>query len=340
MSNPKVILLQGQFKFSPKLTNQQVNDNKKYHHYTDFDLSIDTITCNSFLKIFQNEDIAFKDLKYIIQTFRGHKFRYHGMILGLLEENNKFKKVKFFIKNGVVKHEDCQFRLVKQGTPRGPYNKKQSTAPPPSPPPQNSKYVPRLSQSSFDTLDDNTEVDDAIILAYVNHHLNQQTDNRKIAFETNYIVECLRQKRFKDILQWQDFKGKKLDYYDYIMFPIHRGKQNIGGHWLLCIIDMRKAEIKIYDSMQAGYQYNVYAKLIKDFLNYAGITKEFKTTYLKGPKQATGTVDCGVFVSEYAKRFILNERQSFTQKNIHQIRINMKNLLKPYIYVSKPKPKK
>ena len=65
MSNPKVILLQGQFKFSPKLTNAQLNDN---YHYTDFDLSINTITCNSFLKIFRNEDVAFRDVKHIIQS--------------------------------------------------------------------------------------------------------------------------------------------------------------------------------------------------------------------------------------------------------------------------------
>ena len=382
MSNPKVILLQGQFKFSPKLTNQQVNDNKKYHHYTNFILNVDTITCNSFLKMFQNENIAFGDVNYIIRRFRGKKFKYHGEILGLLEDNNKFKKVKFFIKNGKINHENCEFRLVKQGKPRGPYNKNQQPPAPPAPPapapprvekkdsftqteksissqkqrvqkadastqtgtepkpkpkpepePRPIKHITKIAPKSFRTLDDDKMLDDAVISSYVNIHLNKQKDNRKIAFESNYILNLLQQNRYNEILLWKDFRDKGLEYYDYIMFPLKRGSQDKGGHWILCIIDMKNDKIKIYDSLQSGSTYTDFINLIKEFLQNSNITRNFSTVYLKGPKQETGT-DCGVFVSEYAKRFILNEPIDFKQSDIPQIRNNMKNIVKPLLKAS------
>lgn len=349
MSKAKVILLQGKLGFKPKLVGDQV---LRFRNNANWDFQNNKIELKHPVGPFNDEKQAFKGIYDFLNNMRPVRFTFSGEILGLLFENDKYTKYKFMIiknekdRTDELKHEKCEFRIVKPrgGQPPPPPPQKK---PPPSPPPppsqpqqKNSKYIPKLTPLSFDTLDDNNELDDAIVQAYINIHLNQQKDNRKIAFETNYIMECLKQKRFKDILEWQDFKDNKIKDYDYIMFPIHRGGANIGGHWILCIIDMRKAQVKIYDSMQAGYQYPIDVFLIKEFLKYAGITNEFKTVYIKGPKQAGGTVDCGVFVSEYAKRFILNQRQSFTQKNIHQIRINMKNLLKPYIYISKPKPKK
>lgn len=117
---PKIILLQGDFKFRPKLTDQQINEYKRDHNYHDFDISTETITCNCLLKMFNNIDDAFKDVHYFIRKNRGQKFKYRKEILGLMENNNRFEKVKFFIANGKVKHSNLDFRLVRIGKPRGP----------------------------------------------------------------------------------------------------------------------------------------------------------------------------------------------------------------------------
>lgn len=204
-----------------------------------------------------------------------------------------------------------------------------------SPPSRKIRNIASIEVDDYDTLNDGQELDDTVINAYININNNKRHDIRKIAYEYTFIMEHLENKAYDLVLDYEDFKGKNLDDYDYIIFPIHFHRANAkdknkGAHWILCIIDMRKSKIKIYDSMQQGYKYTRQTNLIKNLLKRAKILRKFTVEYLKGPKQNSGS-DCGVFVSEYAKRFLLNEPINFKQSDIKQIRNNMKNVLKPYV---------
>ncbi len=192
---------------------------------------------------------------------------------------------------------------------------------------------PSLDDKDFNSLNENNYVSDAIVYAYIKINNKKRNDNRKIAVETNFFMECIENNLYGDILEWDDFKNKGLKYYDYIIFPINfeynNGKnKNKGQHWILCIIDIKKNTITIYDS--EGRKYDKKVKQINGFLVHSGAKKEFTVNYISKPRQPSG-VDCGVFVAEYAKRWLLNEPIDFTFNDIPQIRIDMKNALRPYL---------
>ena len=183
---------------------------------------------------------------------------------------------------------------------------------------------PSLDDKDFNSLNENNYVSDAIVYAYIKINNKKRNDNRKIAVETNFFMECIENNLYGDILEWDDFKNKGLKYYEY-----NNGKnKNKGQHWILCIIDIKKNTITIYDS--EGRKYDKKVKQINGFLVHSGAKKEFTVNYISKPRQPSG-VDCGVFVEEYAKRWLLNEPIDFTFNDIPQIRIDMKNALRPYL---------
>ena len=203
-----------------------------------------------------------------------------------------------------------------------------------SPPIEKDIDTPSLDKSDFDTLDDGNEVADAIIYAYININNKKRKDKRKIVVEQNFFMECIENNLFDMILTtFNNYKNKGVAYYDYIIFPINYqftdANGQVCGHWILCIIEIKEKTIKIYDS-EGHTDYDQQVKQIKRFLSHAKIKEKFKVKYISKPRQPSGN-DCGVFVSEYAKRWLLNKPIDFTYKDIPQIRERMRNELRPYL---------
>ena len=192
-----------------------------------------------------------------------------------------------------------------------------------------------ISLKTLESLNDKLFVDDLAIDAYIDIYNRKRKDGRKISVQTNFIMDVMQSNLFNEILGWKEFKDKGVGYYDYILFPIHwadkRSKDpDNSGHWILCIIDIQQKVINIYDSMQDGRKYNNITSKIKQFLHQGGIKGAFKVDYIKGPEQTT-SYDCGVFVAEFAKRWLLKEPIDFTQNDISKIRKHMKHLLLSYL---------
>ena len=188
--------------------------------------------------------------------------------------------------------------------------------------------MPSLSAEDFSSLNDGEEVSDVVIDAYITINNKKRKDKRKIAVEHSFFVDCIMQKQYKLIEAFENYKNKGVKYYDYIIFPLNFEYNENGelcSHWILCIIDIKEQIIKIYDSGgNKGYIKEV--NKINAFLLHEKFNK-FKVEYIHKPRQISGS-DCGVFVSEYAKRWLLNEPIDFTYEDIPQIKNRMRNELR------------
>ena len=127
MSNHKIILLQGEFKFKPKLLDNQIN---RFNNDLNWDIQKNKIECNCIGIPFNDEKTAFKGILDLINNIRPVRLTFSCQIYGLYLDNNRYKKCKFRIvrddRTDKVECEDCEFRIIKEATkPRAPYQRKQ-----------------------------------------------------------------------------------------------------------------------------------------------------------------------------------------------------------------------
>ena len=119
--NQKIILIQGEIKFTKKLKPEQLNLIKQSNRLHDFDISQNSITLTNALKQYPSTLQAFDELNYVMNIMQNRNPKYRNEILGLMETaQNQFKKIKVYIENGEVKIGDIDFRLIKKGPPRAP----------------------------------------------------------------------------------------------------------------------------------------------------------------------------------------------------------------------------
>ena len=120
----KIVFIQGDIKFTPKLKPDKLNLIKQGHRLHDFGITFNSIYPARKLKLYENEMQAFDEINYVVVFMQDKKPKYRGEILGLVEcAPNLFKQCKFYIENNKVKIGDIEYRLTKKGTPRGPRQK-------------------------------------------------------------------------------------------------------------------------------------------------------------------------------------------------------------------------
>ena len=186
------------------------------------------------------------------------------------------------------------------------------------------RHEPSLTAKDFYSLNEDKEVTEDVINAYIYINNKKRSDDRKIAIEHPYFMDCIDTKQYDFILKdFANYKNKEVKDYEYIIFPFNRETE-----WILCIIEMNERIIKIYDSEK--YEYNQEVEEINDFLTYAGIGPKFKGEFIDGPHHICGE-DNGVHIMEYAKRWLLKEPINFTYEDIPRIRTQMKTELRQYL---------
>ena len=207
------------------------------------------------------------------------------------------------------------------------------SSPPPSPPHQPANI--KVSQLAIDSLEPTKWVDDEAIESYMKliQQSRPSSDTRSIAIMTPYFQKLLQTKEYSRINKFDVFKGKNIDIYDYFMFPYCYAKV----HWVLVIITPKEDKISIYDSQydpksSGNPTFGGIIDLIKPFY-HKNVRRTIKQTeMIQGPHQHEDNgYDCGIFVMEYAKRFLLNQPQNFTQEDTDKIRKHIQDTLRKYL---------
>ena len=181
---------------------------------------------------------------------------------------------------------------------------------------QKNNGKPSLNTTDFYSLNEDQEVKENIIYAYMYMNNEKRTDNRKIAIENSDFMDCIDSKNYDLILKnFTNFQNKGVEDYEYIIFPFSRETE-----WILCIIEMKEKTIKIYDSEEGEYSDEV--EKINKFLLHAGIKEKFKGKFISKPYHICAE-DNGLHIMEYAKRWLLKEPINFTYEDMPRIRSQM-----------------
>jgi hypothetical protein len=156
----------------------------------------------------------------------------------------------------------------------------------------------------------------------------QQESRRYVALTTFFYAKLLRNGRyaFAGVSTW--FKHIKLTNVQRIYIPIHYLEES---HWCLVCIDLERKQLLFYDPFVSSYHAPACLANMRRFLRDLAVQQGFQlnmddwvdvvpTSY---PRQAVGTVDCGVFVLIYAD-FLSDDVDlatlRFTQEDVDLLR--------------------
>ena len=129
MVQVKIILLQGEIKFTPKFTPEQILHVRRQFAQPIKHLSLNsenTLNCLNYPRFIDNEKEIENEFDYIVGLLQAvkSKVRFSGEILGYRYSNDerKYKKCRWFVKKDekYFTYEYIEFRIVKQGKKRGP----------------------------------------------------------------------------------------------------------------------------------------------------------------------------------------------------------------------------
>lgn len=120
-----------------------------------------------------------------------------------------------------------------------------------------------------------------------------------------------------------------IKHYQYDMFPINTinpyaeyHSQGNGTHWILVIIHLTKSKITVTINDPTGQDRENYFIIMKQFLTDQGLLKKgvkYEMKLVDKPLQGYNN-ECGLFVAEYAERFLMKRQITFSQKDIQKIR--------------------
>ena len=117
--------------------------------------------------------------------------------------------------------------------------------------------------------------------------------------------------------------------------------QGNGTHWILVIIHLTKPKITVTIYDPAGQDRDNYFQIMRQFLTDLGLLKagvKFETKMVKKPLQGYNN-ECGLFVAEYAERFLMNKQIKFSTKDLDKIRTKIARTIYKINQPPKPKPK-
>ena len=129
MPEIKIMVLQGEIKFTPKFTPEQVQHVRRQYaqpmRYLDFS-TLNSLACKRYPIEIKNEKDIDDEFEYIVGLlqvlkpkvkFSGEMFGYHWS-----SDSNGFKKCKWFVRKDekYFTHEYIEWRIVKPSKPRGP----------------------------------------------------------------------------------------------------------------------------------------------------------------------------------------------------------------------------
>ena len=312
-------------------------------------------TVKDYCDIFQKEGSAYTP-KYETRRYTPAIRKTTNKLLNKIEEKAKkstasvklkLKKVRTLPedKEDVELEEEKPIKLPpsRHSSPP-PLPPSRHSSPPPLPPSRHSSPPPTplhppkkifVSQLALDSLEPEKWVDDEAIDAYVKL-INQSrppSDTRKIGYIGPYFKKVLEGKEYTKINKFDIFEGKNIGIFDYFMFPYCYN----NTHWILVIITPNEDKISIYDSQfdstsSDNPRFTGIINLIKPFYRKnIGRTIQ-QTKMIVGPHQHEDNgYDCGIFVMEYAKRFLLNQPQNFTQEDTDKIRKHIQDTLRKYL---------
>ena len=120
----------------------------------------------------------------------------------------------------------------------------------------------------------------------------------------------------------------KISEFDMVLWPIYHNLE----HWILFVIRYKKGIIEFFDSTPF-YDYPEVYLDIKKFIFAQNLKKKLKIKYLPGPSQKNWH-DCGVFVMEVMRNLLHEGEMTWTEKNIPEIRIRIKEELKTSLLVN------
>ncbi|KAK8871326.1 hypothetical protein M9Y10_007046 [Tritrichomonas musculus] len=218
-----------------------------------------------------------------------------------------------------------------------------------------------LNQNELDSLDPGEMLEDSVLNNYIFHidnkRIQSNTDSRSIYLMGNSNMHFIindyargepvsRTTLLDSAPEFQ--KDNFIKHYQYVMFPVNTidpyaqvHSQGNGTHWILIMIHLTKPKITVTIFDPAGQDRYNYFQIMRQFLTDLGLLKagvKFETKMVKKPLQGYNN-ECGLFVAEYAERFLLNKQIKFSTKYLDKIRSKIVRTIYKINQPPKPKPK-
>jgi len=154
---------------------------------------------------------------------------------------------------------------------------------------------------------------DEIVNLYLKILIKNSQSRRKTVMFNSYFYQLLSSKRgFEAVERWKVYPEEKK--YDYLLIPV-----NMDKHWLLCLVDMEKRKITIFDSLcSTDDPKTEIFKNLRQYLKKTGVdVTDWKYQVGLVPQQ-DNNFDCGAFILGYAKQLLEDnfEKFTFAQKDI------------------------
>lgn len=329
LSEPHDILNYFFMWYGGKNNPQKYQVNFKLHKYSND--QHDVINCGVFC-------MQYMRLLMFQERFPEKKIRINSNTKFSIEDLDKIRqRIAYELsKNKITENENLQFTTKT----RSKATKKQNK---PADFPEKIKEKDiKLDKISYDSILANSKsvndfVDDNAIFAYLNY-LNFKQKNKDIAVLRNFVIDFIldtydeNPKKASNIICESSKELKYMKSYDSILIPMRIGinnKNTIASHWILSIVEPNNNLIKVYDSGNARIKNNQILGLKQALEEISG--NNFDVQFVQGlPLQNNGW-DCGVYVMEFARRYINDMDMKFSQKDIPNIKKRIRNELKQYV---------
>lgn len=146
--------------------------------------------------------------------------------------------------------------------------------------------------------------------------------------QTIYSIWFVRQSE-KDIFNIENTDAEKerelLTGTDLLFVPL-----NTNGHWILVILDFRKKEVRVFNSLKSNHVElagRVYKYFRRQYFNLFGAKLEMSFHHERAPQQPNG-FDCGVYVCQFMKYLSLGVPFNFNMLDMSVFRTEMVTELK------------
>ena len=186
------------------------------------------------------------------------------------------------------------------------------------------------SNSTFSALDEQRWLDDETINSYLS--LVQKKTSRMWIASTHFKPKLEAALKFEETYRWvKNNRGKTSIFnLDYLLIPLHIS----ASHWSCAIVHMNSSPIRMqyYDSFDGAIPQRFFKKLRQWIQSQNQDVEIDKVEIVKdGPKQSN-SYDCGVFVSQFIKYFVLKNgrlahKNTFTEQDMPSFRQQMKREL-------------
>ena len=198
----------------------------------------------------------------------------------------------------------------------------------------------QLTRDDYRSLRGREYLNDKVIDQYLKHVEERNTDDTslpKVYASTTFLYTKLKErgmdKGMEETRNWikEDLRAKEI-----IFFPV-----NHQHHWSLIAVEINKKTVNYFDSIRGSRNSSSAPRIIKDYMERyykdKGEEVTFRIKIRKDAPLQENSVDCGVFVCEFAERIARRSPLNFQQADLKNAREHMtEELLEGRIHSDRP----